>query len=86
MSVDFLVMVLVGGLQTVAGPLVGAAFFHYVKDFLMPLTDYWRLLLGLSIITVVLLFPRGIVGGASEIRRRIERLRAVRAAGEGAPA
>jgi len=86
MSVDFLVMVLVGGLQTVAGPLVGAAFFHYVKDFLMPLTDYWRLLLGLSIIAVVLLFPRGIVGGASEIRRRIERLRAVRAAGEGAPA
>jgi branched-chain amino acid transport system permease protein len=62
MSVDFLVMVLLGGLQTVMGPLVGAALFHGVKDTLMPLTDLWRLFLGLSIITLVLAFPRGVVG------------------------
>ena len=63
MSVDFLVMVLVGGIQTVMGPLVGAAAFHSIKDFVMPLTFYWRLLLGLAIIAIVLVFPRGIVGG-----------------------
>ena len=63
MSVDFLVMTLLGGVQTVIGPLVGAAAFHSIRDFVMPLTDYWRLLLGLAIIAIVLVFPRGIVGG-----------------------
>ena len=62
MSVDFLVMTLLGGVQTVVGPLVGAAAFHSIRDFVMPLTDYWRLLLGLAIIAIVLAFPRGIVG------------------------
>lgn len=65
MSVDLLVMILAGGVQTVAGPLVGAAFFHSVKDFLIPLTDLWHLLLGLAIIALVLAFPRGIAGGVS---------------------
>jgi branched-chain amino acid transport system permease protein len=70
MSVDFLVMILVGGIQTVTGPLVGAAVFHSVKDFFMPLTDYWRFFLGLSIIAMVLVFPRGLVGTVDALRRR----------------
>jgi len=74
MSVDFLVMVLVGGIQTVMGPLVGAAAFHSIKDFVMPLTFYWRLLLGLSIIAIVLAFPRGIVGGVDDARALYARL------------
>jgi branched-chain amino acid transport system permease protein len=73
MSVDFLVMVLVGGIQTVMGPLVGAAVFHSIKDFVMPLTFYWRLLLGLSIIAIVLVFPRGIVGGVDDARAFLAR-------------
>jgi branched-chain amino acid transport system permease protein len=70
MSVDFLVMVLVGGIQTVIGPLVGAATFHAIKDFFMPLTDFWRLFLGLSIIGIVLAFPQGVVGALAAIRER----------------
>jgi branched-chain amino acid transport system permease protein len=61
-SVDFLSMALLGGIQTIAGPLVGSALFHSVKDFFMPLTDFWRFFLGLAIIAMVLAFPRGIVG------------------------
>lgn len=68
MSVDFLVMTLLGGVQTVVGPLVGAAAFHAIRDFVMPLTDHWRLLLGLAIIFIVLAVPRGIVGGAMGLR------------------
>ena len=52
------------------GPLVGAAAFHSIRDFVMPLTDYWRLLLGLAIIAIVLAFPRGIVGGVIDLRSR----------------
>ena len=70
MSIDFLVMILTGGIQTVMGPLVGAAFFHSVKDFFMPLTDYWRFFLGLSIIVMVLAFPRGLVGAADGLKTR----------------
>jgi len=71
MSVDFLVMTLLGGVQTVVGPLVGAAAFHSIRDLLMPLTDHWRLLLGLAIIAIVLAVPRGIVGGAMLLRARL---------------
>jgi branched-chain amino acid transport system permease protein len=38
-----------------------------VKDFFMPLTDFWRLFLGLSIIIMVLVFPRGIAGATSAL-------------------
>jgi branched-chain amino acid transport system permease protein len=71
MSIDFLVMTLLGGVETVAGPLVGAAAFHSIRDVLMPLTDHWRLLLGLAIIAIVLAMPRGIVGGALILRARL---------------
>jgi len=71
MSIDFLVMTLLGGVETVAGPLVGAAAFHSIRDVLMPLTDHWRLVLGLAIIAIVLAMPRGIVGGALILRARL---------------
>ena len=61
-SVDALTMLLLGGIQTVTGPLVGAGVLHFLRDQIMPLTPLWRLMLGLSIIAMVLLFPRGLVG------------------------
>jgi len=70
LSVDFLSMILLGGIQSVFGPVAGAATFHAVKDFLMPLTDHWRLLLGLAIIAMVLAFPRGLAGALGSLRRR----------------
>jgi branched-chain amino acid transport system permease protein len=86
MSIDFLVMILAGGLQTVIGPLVGAAFFHAIKDFFMPLTYMWRLLLGLAIIATVLLFPRGIVGGVGSLWASVQRFRAAAPANKRLPA
>jgi branched-chain amino acid transport system permease protein len=61
-SVDALTMLLLGGIQTITGPLVGAGILHMLRDQIMPLTSLWRLFLGLSIIAMVLIFPRGIVG------------------------
>ncbi|ACA16442.1 inner-membrane translocator [Methylobacterium sp. 4-46] len=69
-SIDFLVMVLVGGIRTLMGPLVGAGFFHALKDAVMPLAAYWRLLLGLAIIATVLALPHGLAGAADLLRRR----------------
>jgi branched-chain amino acid transport system permease protein len=70
LSVDFLAMILLGGMQTVMGPVLGAAAFHSIKDVFMPLTDHWRFLLGASIITLVLIFPRGLGGAYAALRAR----------------
>ncbi len=61
-SVDALVMVLLGGINTLAGPIVGAAAFTWLQDTLARSTEYWRAALGAIILALVLLFPRGIVG------------------------
>jgi branched-chain amino acid transport system permease protein len=66
-SVDALVMVLLGGVQTLSGPIVGAAVFHALNTEMVRHTEYWRLLLGVSIILLVLIFPMGIAGA---FRRR----------------
>jgi len=62
LSVDFLAMLLLGGMQTVLGPVAGAVALHSIKDAVMPLTDHWRFLLGNAILALVLLFPRGLGG------------------------
>jgi branched-chain amino acid transport system permease protein len=62
-SIDGLVMVLLGGVQTLAGPIVGSAVFTWLQDSVSRATDYWRALLGLAILGLVLAFPQGIVGG-----------------------
>jgi branched-chain amino acid transport system permease protein len=61
-SVDALVMVLLGGVQTLTGPLAGAAVFTWLQDAVARNTDYWRAALGVAILAIVLAFPRGIVG------------------------
>lgn len=58
-SVDVLLMVLLGGVQTVSGPLLGAAVYTGLYDLLLQATDKWRLALGLAIILLVLAFPGG---------------------------
>jgi branched-chain amino acid transport system permease protein len=61
-SVDALLMVLLGGVQSMAGPIVGALVYTGLFDVLLRATGLWRLVLGLSIIALVLLFPQGIAG------------------------
>jgi len=61
-SIDGLVMVLLGGVQTLAGPVVGAFTFTWLQDMVGRNTEYWRAMLGGIIIVLVLLFPSGIAG------------------------
>lgn len=62
LSVDGLVMILIGGLETVAGPVVGSIAFKALTIWLASKTDLSRLALGTIIVVAVVLFPRGIVG------------------------
>ena len=63
-SVDGLVMVLLGGVQTLSGPLVGAVTLTWLQDNVARSTDFWRALLGGIVLLLVLVFPRGIAGSA----------------------
>lgn len=69
-SVDALVMVLLGGTNTLAGPIVGGVAYTGLYDSALAMSDLWRLLLGSVIIVLVLIFPRGIAGTAEKLLRR----------------
>ena len=69
-SVDALVMVLLGGVQTLAGPVVGASAFTWLHDTIARNTEYWRGLLGVIMLALVLLFPQGIAGFAEALLAR----------------
>lgn len=70
-SVDGLVMVLLGGVQTLAGPVVGAAAFTWLHDTVARNTEYWRALMGVIMLVLVLLAPQGIAGYAQALWARI---------------
>jgi branched-chain amino acid transport system permease protein len=72
-SIDGLVMVLLGGIQTLAGPIVGATVFTVLQDTVMQETEYWHALLGGIILVLVLAFPMGLVGASSRITRLLRR-------------
>ena len=69
-SVDGLVMVLMGGLQTLTGPLWGALAFTGLHDVMARHTDYWRAAMGGIILLLVLLFPQGLAGAWSAWQER----------------
>ncbi len=66
-SIDGLVMVLLGGVQTLAGGAVGAVTFTWLHDTVARNTEYWRAMLGAIILILVLLFPQGIAGFLRQI-------------------
>lgn len=61
-SVDALVMVLLGGLHSLAGPLLGAGAFQVLQDGFAGITEYWHAAFGAIILVLVLAFPAGLAG------------------------
>lgn len=61
-SFDGIVMIMIGGINSIAGPVVGAAVFVWLQDFAAQSTEYWKAAIGLTILAIVFLFPAGIVG------------------------
>jgi branched-chain amino acid transport system permease protein len=82
-SVDALVMVLLGGVQTLLGPLVGAALLTWLQDSVARHTEYWRAVVGAIVLLLVLAFPQGIVGVFRRLKHAsgIERTKQARTGG-----
>ncbi|MDT7952852.1 MAG: branched-chain amino acid ABC transporter permease [Acetobacteraceae bacterium] len=71
-SGNFVIMVVLGGMGSFWGPLVGAAIFITAQDYLSSMTNNWQSFVGILFIVVVLAFPRGILG----LRRKRQQVRA----------
>ncbi len=61
-SGDFVIMAVLGGMRSFWGPLIGAAIFVVLQDYLSSQTENWMSFVGLFFILIVLFFPRGVLG------------------------
>ena len=69
-SAEALLMVVLGGAGTLAGPVAGAAVITLVKTVISSYIDRWSTLLGLVFIVVVMFMPQGLVPGIRALMRR----------------
>jgi branched-chain amino acid transport system permease protein len=60
LSATMLVMVVLGGMRTVTGPLVGAVVLMGLEEYLRSAVEHWKLVEGLIIILIVLTLPGGV--------------------------
>ncbi|MBN2470518.1 MAG: branched-chain amino acid ABC transporter permease [Anaerolineae bacterium] len=81
-TVDPLLMTIIGGIGTFTGPVIGAAGLHLsdrlfrdatfaLGDTVINIGSSWALILGITFIVIVLVFPQGVVGTWSRWRQRI---------------
>ena len=70
LSVDALVMVLLGGVETVSGAVIGAIVYKALNIWLVSQTDWSKLVLGAIVVLIVVAFPKGIVGMIESLRAR----------------
>jgi branched-chain amino acid transport system permease protein len=61
-SGDFVIMAVLGGMRSFWGPLLGAAIFVVLQDYLSSETQNWMSFIGLFFVLIVLFFPRGVLG------------------------
>lgn len=69
-SINFLLIVVVGGMGTLLGPLMGATIIVYLRETLLVLKDYNMLIFGLILMILMVFVPRGLVGSAQLLLAR----------------
>ncbi|MGE5190010.1 MAG: ABC transporter permease, partial [Gemmatimonadota bacterium] len=78
-SADPVLMTIIGGIYTFAGPAVGAVVLVVLNSYIVAWTEYWALVLGVVLLCLVLLLPGGVVGFLNEKSRTLfERVGVIR--------
>lgn len=82
-TIEPLIMVIIGGIGTFSGPIIGAAGLQLSERMLnreleilgtsVNIGEYWSLILGIAFILVVMIFPYGVVGSFQRLRAAIRR-------------
>jgi branched-chain amino acid transport system permease protein len=70
-SAEILLMAILGGTSTLAGPVVGAAIITLVKNVVSTYVERWNTLLGVIFVVVIVFMPYGLVPGCMELWRRL---------------
>jgi branched-chain amino acid transport system permease protein len=68
-SGDLMVMVILGGMGSLFGPVIGAIVFLVLEEFLSQVTEYWALIMG-PLLLLIVLFGRGGIDGLLGRARR----------------
>ena len=72
-SGELVFMTVLGGFANFFGPIVGAFTFIFLKSELMGATQYWRFFLGVILVLIVVLFPRGLMGIGTDLWSKLRR-------------
>jgi branched-chain amino acid transport system permease protein len=73
-SGEFIISVMIGGLGTLVGPILGGVFFTLLRDKVSSYVDWYFIVIGVVLVVIVLFLPRGLLG-----LRRVFRFRRWRA-------
>jgi branched-chain amino acid transport system permease protein len=72
-SGELIVMVLLGGLGSLDGAIIGAAAYLLSEEWLSGFTEHWKVMFGPALVLVVLFARGGLIGLASALVRRFAR-------------
>ena len=73
-SGEFIISVMIGGLGTLVGPIIGGAFFTLLRDKVSSVVDWYFLVIGTVLVIIVLFMPRGLLGLRRLLRFRRSRV------------
>jgi branched-chain amino acid transport system permease protein len=63
-------MVIMGGIGTLVGPVLGAMLFILIQEVLSSYTEHWMIFTGAVFVLMVIFLPDGLVGTARRLRMR----------------
>jgi branched-chain amino acid transport system permease protein len=75
MSFDVVVISVIGGYTSFAGPIVGAFVYVYMVEYISSFTENWQLIMGIFFVLLILFYPKGIVGGITQLKSKFAFLR-----------
>jgi branched-chain amino acid transport system permease protein len=61
-SGEFIISVMIGGLGTLVGPIIGGVFFTILRDKVSSYVDWYFIVIGVVLVLIVLFMPRGLFG------------------------
>lgn len=69
LSLEIVIMCLLGGWFTFFGPMLGAALMEALRTFVGTYTEYWTLVLGIVLMLLILFMPEGVLGSFQHRKR-----------------
>ncbi len=73
LTFSWLIFVLLGGIATLGGPIIGTFVLTFLNEYLQFLQEYSVIIYGLLLILVIMYFPRGLMGNINNLMARMKK-------------